>query len=60
MPLSSPLRMLLCCSLFLGFASSVVNFHAADGSGYQFLGDAVLKVRPAAGAAGDATLCGWG
>jgi aminopeptidase N len=33
-----------CYSLFLGFARSPVNFHAADGSGYQFLGDAVLKV----------------
>lgn len=32
-----------CYSLFLGFARSV-NFHAADGSGYEFIGDAVLKV----------------
>lgn len=32
-----------CYSLFLGFARSV-NFHAADGSGYQFIGDAVIKV----------------
>ncbi|PRW56145.1 puromycin-sensitive aminopeptidase isoform X1 isoform A [Chlorella sorokiniana] len=33
-----------CYSLFLGFARSPVNFHAADGSGYEFLGDMVLKV----------------
>jgi len=33
-----------CYSLFLGFARSI-NFHAADGSGYEFIGDAVLKVR---------------
>ena len=33
-----------CYSLFLGFARSPVNFHAADGSGYKFMGDAILKV----------------
>ncbi|KAG2500410.1 hypothetical protein HYH03_001981 [Edaphochlamys debaryana] len=33
-----------CYSLFLGFGRSPVNFHAADGSGYQFMGDAVLRV----------------
>ncbi len=33
-----------CYSLFLGFATSPVNFHAQDGSGYQFMGDAILKV----------------
>ncbi|KAL4441019.1 hypothetical protein ABPG77_010450 [Micractinium sp. CCAP 211/92] len=33
-----------CYSLFLGFARSPVNFHAADGSGYEFLADMVLKV----------------
>lgn len=33
-----------CYSLFLGFARSAVNFHAADGSGYEFMGDAVLRV----------------
>jgi aminopeptidase N len=32
-----------CYSLFLGFARSV-NFHAADGSGYKFIGDSVIKV----------------
>ena len=32
-----------CYSLFLGFARSV-NFHDASGSGYEFIGDAVLKV----------------
>jgi len=32
-----------CYSLFLGFARSI-NFHAADGSGYEFIGDAVLKL----------------
>lgn len=34
-----------CYSLFLGFARSPVNFHAQDGSGYKFMGDAILKVR---------------
>jgi hypothetical protein len=34
-----------CYSLFLGFARSI-NFHAADGSGYEFVGDAVIKVKP--------------
>lgn len=33
-----------CYSLFLAFARSPVNFHAADGSGYQFHADMVLKV----------------
>lgn len=33
-----------CYSLFLGFARSPVNFHAADGSGYEFLADRVLQV----------------
>jgi aminopeptidase N len=33
-----------CYSLFLGFARSI-NFHAPDGSGYEFIGDAVIKVR---------------
>ena len=33
-----------CYSLFLGFARSAVNYHAEDGSGYEFLGDAVLQV----------------
>lgn len=33
-----------CYSLFLAFARSPVNFHAEDGSGYEFLGDAVLRV----------------
>ena len=33
-----------CYSLFLGFARSAVNFHAADGSGYAFMADAVLSV----------------
>jgi len=33
-----------CYSLFLGFARSPVNFHAADGSGYQFMGDMILRV----------------
>jgi aminopeptidase N len=35
-----------CYSLFLGFCASVVNFHAGDGSGYEFMGDMVLKVSP--------------
>ena len=33
-----------CYSLFGGFFQSPVTFHAADGSGYEFLGDAILKV----------------
>lgn len=33
-----------CYSLFLAFARSPVNFHAADGSGYEFMGDSVLQV----------------
>ncbi|EFN58926.1 hypothetical protein CHLNCDRAFT_19903 [Chlorella variabilis] len=33
-----------CYSLFLGFARSPVNFHAADGSGYEFMGDVVLQL----------------
>lgn len=33
-----------CYSMFLGFARSPVNFHAEDGSGYQFMGDSILKV----------------
>lgn len=33
-----------CYSLFLAFARSAKNFHAADGSGYEFMADAVLKV----------------
>ncbi|GFH14567.1 uncharacterized protein HaLaN_10648 [Haematococcus lacustris] len=33
-----------CYSLFLGFARSPVNFHAADGSGYEFMADSVLRV----------------
>ena len=27
-----------------GFASSAVNFHAADGSGYKFLADGIIKL----------------
>jgi aminopeptidase N len=34
-----------CSAVLNGFADSVVNFHAADGSGYRFLADAVLQVR---------------
>jgi aminopeptidase N len=33
-----------CYSLLLAFGRSAVNFHAADGSGYAFMGDAVLEV----------------
>ena len=43
-----------CYSLFLGFARSPVNFHAADGSGYQFMGDAVLRVDKL-----NHQVCGW-
>ena len=31
-------------AVFLGFVRSPVNFHAADGSGYQFIADSILKV----------------
>ena len=34
-----------CYSLFLAFVMSPVNFHAADGSGYAFLVDSILKVQ---------------
>ena len=33
-----------CYSLYLAFVRSAPNFHAADGSGYQFVADAVLTV----------------
>jgi aminopeptidase N len=34
-----------CSAVLSGFADSVPNFHAADGSGYRFLADAILEVR---------------
>jgi hypothetical protein len=47
-----------CYSLFLGFARSV-NFHAADGSGYEFIGDSVIKVGSAvAVCSGGGDTCG--
>ena len=33
-----------CYSLYLGFCRSHPNFHAEDGSGYQFLADSILAV----------------
>ena len=33
-----------CYSLFLSFLRSPVNFHAADGSGYKWMADSILKV----------------
>ena len=33
-----------CYSLILAFARSAVNFHAADGSGYQFIADMILEL----------------
>ncbi|KAG2426781.1 hypothetical protein HXX76_012837 [Chlamydomonas incerta] len=33
-----------CYALLLGFSHSPAHFHAADGSGYAFLADAVLRV----------------
>lgn len=33
-----------CYSLLLGTSRSAVNFHASDGSGYEFIADMVLKV----------------
>jgi aminopeptidase N len=47
-----------CYSLFLGFARSAPNFHAKDGSGYEFLADAVLKVRRAAAGPGGGAVRG--
>lgn len=38
-----------CYSLFLAFLRSPVNFHAADGSGYKFIADSILKVWGLAG-----------
>jgi len=38
-----------CYALLVGFSMSTTNLHAADGSGYQFLADAVIacdKVNP--------------
>jgi aminopeptidase N len=34
-----------CSAVLMGFADSVPNFHAVDGSGYRFLADAILEVR---------------
>ena len=34
-----------CYSLFLSFLRSPVNFHAADGSGYKFIADSILKAQ---------------
>lgn len=31
-------------SLIGGFCGSIVNFHAKDGSGYNFLGDIVMQL----------------
>eukprot|EP00210_Caulerpa_lentillifera_P005767 g5514.t1 len=31
-------------AVFLGFAASPLNFHAADGSGYQFIAERVIKL----------------
>eukprot|EP00892_Ulva_mutabilis_P003378 jgi/Ulvmu1/1411/UM011_0140.1 len=33
-----------CYSLLLGMSRSATNFHAADGSGYEFIADMVIKV----------------
>jgi aminopeptidase N len=41
----------ICSAVLMGFADSVVNFHAADGSGYRFMADAVLQVRQKKGGA---------
>lgn len=40
-----------CEHLLWGFAASIPNFHAEDGSGYAFMADAILKVRPTAASA---------
>lgn len=52
-----------CYSLYLAFVRSAPNFHAADGSGYEFVADAVLTVdkvnkQVAARIAGAFTSCG--
>ena len=34
-----------CYSLYMAFCRSHPNFHAEDGSGYEFLADSVIQVR---------------
>jgi Domain of unknown function (DUF3458_C) ARM repeats len=46
-----------CYSLYLGFARSSVNFHAADGSGYEFIADAVIRVRCPPTSSATLTVC---
>jgi len=36
----------MCYALYLSFLRSTPNFHAADGSGYAWLADSILKARP--------------
>ena len=38
----------MCYSMFLSFLRSTPTFHAADGSGYEFLADSILQARAAA------------
>ena len=35
----------MCYALYLSFLRSTPNFHAADGSGYAWLADSILKAR---------------
>jgi len=35
-----------CYSLYMAFCRSHPNFHAEDGSGYQFLADSIIEVGP--------------
>ena len=35
----------MCYSMFLSFLRSTPTFHAADGSGYEFLADSILQAR---------------
>lgn len=38
----------MCYSMFLSFLRSTPTFHAADGSGYEFLADSILQARAVA------------
>jgi len=46
-------------SLIGGFLGSPSNFHAADGSGYQMLGDVVLRLDTINGSVAARMVCGF-
>jgi hypothetical protein len=48
-PAFNPANPNSCYSLYLAFARAAPSFHAADGSGYEFMGDAVLQVKGGGG-----------